>query len=130
MGRVQGYQEEIQIQPAPGTTSEAGLGPSKRQQALTARFCQLKTGHCLTGQYFAWTKKQPTAKCWWRRCGNQTREHLSKYCPCWKYQQKILWDKVRRETGEVRPGHDPGLFANVRCSQPILDFLSTTDVGS
>ena len=33
MGRVQGFREEIQVQPAPRTTAEAGLWPSKRQQA-------------------------------------------------------------------------------------------------
>lgn len=35
LGGTQGYQEEIPIQPTPGTTPEAGRGPSKRLQ--TAR---------------------------------------------------------------------------------------------
>jgi len=41
-----------------------------------------------------------------------------------------LWAEVRRETGR---GNDRfkirDLFGDERCSQPILDFLSTTDAG-
>ena len=33
-------------------------GSSKR---LASRVYQLKTGHCLTGQYLHWTKNRPTA---------------------------------------------------------------------
>ena len=43
---------------------------------LASRFYQLKTGHCLTGQYLSWTKKRPTLQCWCCRYANQTREHL------------------------------------------------------
>jgi hypothetical protein len=55
--------------------------------------------------------------------------HLFK-CPYWKRQQRILWTEVRRETerGKYRfKARD--LFADECCSQAILDFLSTTDVG-
>jgi hypothetical protein len=51
-------------------------------------------------------------------------------CPERKTQQKILWAEVRKETGR---GKDRlkirDLFADTRRSQPVLDFLSTTDVG-
>jgi Zn finger protein HypA/HybF involved in hydrogenase expression len=51
-----------------------------------ARFYQLKTGHCLTGQYLHWTKNRPSAQCWWCRYRTQTRNHLFKVCPEWKAQ--------------------------------------------
>jgi hypothetical protein len=66
---------------------------------LAGRFYQLKTGHCLTGQYLKWTKNRATAKCGWCPCKMQTWEHLFKNCPRWKLQQKILWAEVRRDTG-------------------------------
>jgi len=60
----------------------------------------------------------------WRPYRAQTREHLFKYCPHWKGQQKILWVEVRRDT---RRGKERfkirDLFADERCSQSILDFL-------
>jgi len=34
---------------------------------IASWFCQLKTGHCLTGQYLNWTKSRPTPQCWWCR---------------------------------------------------------------
>jgi hypothetical protein len=68
-------------------------------KGLASRFYQLKTGHCLTGQYLEWTKNQATAKCWWCGYKTQTREHVFKNCPEWKLQQKDLWAEVRKETG-------------------------------
>ena len=35
-------------------------GSTKR---LASRFYQVKTGHCLTGQYLHWTKSRPTPEC-------------------------------------------------------------------
>jgi hypothetical protein len=72
------------------------VGSFKR---LASRFYQLKTGHCLTGQYLGWTKNQPTTKCWWCLYRTQTRDHLFKNCPRWKPQQKTLWAEVRKESG-------------------------------
>jgi hypothetical protein len=55
----------------PGSSShKIGAGITKR---LASRLYQLKTGHCLTGQYLEWTKIEPTAKCWWRTYRAQTR---------------------------------------------------------
>jgi len=36
---------------------------SSKFKRLASRFYQLKTGHCLTGQYLHWTKNRPTAQC-------------------------------------------------------------------
>jgi hypothetical protein len=104
--------------------------PAKTGKRLAARFYQFKTGHCLTGQYLTWTKKRPSAKCWWCPYKFQTREHLFKNCPQWKRQQKVLWAAVRKETGRGKDRFTiRDLFADSRCSQAILEFLSTTDVG-
>jgi ribonuclease HI len=102
-------------------------GSAKR---LASRFYQLKTGHCLTGEYLCWTKSRPTPQCWWCRCPRQTRHHLLKRCPRWKKEQRILWEEVYKETGRGRErwkAHE--LFAESECSQSVLDFLSSTDVG-
>jgi len=100
-------------------------------------FYQLKTGNCLTGQYLAWTARRPDASYWWCQYKIQTREHLFKNYPQWKSQQKTLWTTVLEEA-RMLPGPTRGrdrtkiaeLFAGERCSQALLDFLATTDVGS
>jgi hypothetical protein len=97
---------------------------------LASRFYQLKTGHCLTGQYLAWTKKRPSPQCWWCANGTQTRDHLFKECAAWRGQQKTLWVEVRKETGRWKSRwRVRDLLADERCSRAVLDFLSTTDVG-
>jgi hypothetical protein len=102
-------------------------GSSKRH---ASRFYQLKTGHCLTGQYLNWTKSRPTAQCWWCPCTTQTRDHLFKVCIAWKEQQKSLWAEVRKETGRWKNRWKVrDLLADERCSRAVLDFLATTDVG-
>jgi len=78
---------------------------ARRSKWLASRFCQLKTGHCLTGQYLHWTKNQPA-------------------------QQKISWAEVREESGRAKSWFEiRDLLADGRCSQVVLDFLSTTDMG-
>jgi len=66
----------------------------------------------------------------------QTREHLFKNCPKWKSHQKTPWATVLGEISKlVGPtrGRDrtniAELLADERCSQAVLDFLATTDVG-
>ena len=60
----------------------------------------------------------------------QTRDHLFKECPKWKGEQKILWAEVRKETGRWKGRwRIRDLFADRRCSQAVLDFLTMTDVG-
>ena len=53
-----------------------------------------------------------------------------KRCPRWKKEQKVLWEEVRKETGKGRERwkvHE--LFAEVECSQAVLDILSSMEVG-
>jgi len=61
---------------------------AKARKRLAARFYQLKTGHCQTGQHLA--SQRPDASYWWRQYRTQTRDHLFKHCPEWKNQQKTL----------------------------------------
>jgi ribonuclease HI len=97
---------------------------------LAARFYQLKTGHCRTGQYLKWSKSRTSAKCGWCPCEVQTREHLFKNCRRWKLQQKTLWAEVRRDTGRGKNRFKiRDLFADDRCTRPILSFLRATRVG-
>jgi len=101
-------------------------GSNKR---LASRYYQLKTGHCWTGQYLHWEKARPAAQCWWCQCPTKTRDHLSKVCREWRMQQKILWAEVRKETGKWKSRWKiKDLFADRRCSQAVLDFLSSTDM--
>ena len=102
-------------------------GSNKR---VAATFYQIKTGHCLTGQYLERTQNRTSAPCWWCRWKEQTRGHGFKNCGQWKEHQKVLWKEVWEETGRWRsqfPIQD--LLADDRCSRTVLDFLSTTDVG-
>ena len=109
---------------------------AKANKRLASRFYQFKTGHCLTGQYLAWTTRRPDATCWWCQYSIQTREHLFKNCPQWRCQQKTLWTTVLKETTKL-PGPTrrrdrtsiAELLADERCSQAVLQFLATSDVG-
>jgi len=101
---------------------------AKANKRLASRFYQLKTGHCLTGQYLAWTTRRPDATCWWCQYKIQTREHLFKNCPQWKSQQKTLWATVREETrklpGPTRARDRTNIaepLADERCSQAVPD---------
>jgi len=97
---------------------------------LASRFYQIKTGHCLTGQYLNWTKNRPTPPCWWCRYQTQNQDHLFKERPRWKPQQKILWAEVKKETRRWKDRRKVrDLLVDGRCSQAVLDFLSSTEVG-
>jgi len=51
-------------------------------------------------------------------------------CPEWKGQQKILWAEVLKESGRRKHRFTvQDLLADKRCSQAVLDFLSTSDAG-
>ena len=45
--------------------------PAKTNRQPAARFYQLKTGHCLTGQFLKLTEGKPATECW--RCSYQAR---------------------------------------------------------
>jgi len=109
---------------------------AKARKRLAAFFYQLKMGHCLTGQYLAWTARRLDATSWWCQYHTQTRDHLFKHCPEWENQQRTLWNTVSTETrklpGPTRERHKTSiaeLSADQRCSQAVLDFLENTDVG-
>ena len=101
---------------------------------IASRFYQLKSGHCLTGQYLQCTTRCPDTKCWWCQHSIQNRKHLFKNCPQWRCQQKTLWVAVLEETKQL-PGPTrwrdrtkiAELLADERCSQAVLVFLATTD---
>jgi len=60
----------------------------------------------------------------------QSRDHLLKSCLEWKTQQKVMWEKVKKETGRWKSRWKiRDLFADPRCSQAVLDFLASTQVG-
>jgi hypothetical protein len=61
----------------------------------------------------------------------QTRESCFKVCPVWSEQKKTLREEARKETGRGKNRWTiQDLLADERCSRVVLDFLSTTDVGS
>ena len=97
---------------------------------LASSFYQLKTGHCLTGQYLNWTTRRPTPQCWWCLYPVQTRDHRFKEYPEWRAQQKTNWAEVKRETGRGKDRWKVrDLLADEKCGRAVLDFLATTDVG-
>jgi len=53
---------------SPGAAGRRDRGKTSswlRDKRLASRYYQLKTGHCLTGQYLHWMKSRPTARFWW-----------------------------------------------------------------
>jgi hypothetical protein len=122
--------KELSALPAGEDGSETGPSSGEDQQAAGSEVYQLKTGHCLIGQYLKWARTRSTATFWWYEYRAQRREHFFKKCTQWKYQQKILWAAVRKEAGRSKDRFKiRDLFADKRCSQAILEFLATTDVG-
>jgi len=107
-------------------------GPAKTRKTIASRYYQLKTGHALTGQYLKWIGRREDDICWWccKPRVTQTREHLFKVCTTWKKQQKILWKAVRAQTKRGRDRfRTADLIADERCTEAILEFLESTDVG-
>jgi len=48
----------------------------------------------------------------------------------WRSQHKGMWAKVKQETGSGKDRWSIAkLFADERCSEALLEFLRTTDVG-
>jgi len=104
--------------------------PAKAPKRIAARFYQLKTGHALTATHLKWIKLREDDQCWWCCRSRQTREHLFKHCTRWRAQQKAMWAKVEKDTKRgKRRWKMAELFADERCSEAILEFLRTTDVG-
>jgi len=110
------------------------------KKMIAARLYQLKSECALMGKYLMWIGKRSDMKCRW--CGHeyQMRDNLFKWCKRWKQQQKRLW--IDWQEGEE--GHKgikmvfkkPKIslrislvFAEEKCSQALLDFVSCTGVG-
>jgi len=79
-------------------------GSSKR---LASRFYQLKTGHCLTGQYLHRTKSRPTPQCWWCTSVTQTRDHLFKEGADWRAAEDALGGGQEGNREEKEPLEGP-----------------------
>jgi len=121
---------ETRIKPAKYRIPEQQRPDRAVAGSSASRSYQLRSGHALTGQYLHWTKNRPSARCEWCRYQCQTRDHLLKSCPEWKVQQKRMWETVKKETGRWKSRWKiRDLFADPRCSQAILDFLASTQVG-
>jgi len=118
-GEIEGSQNYVSA-PSPPTT---------RLLTVFSVFSQLldaiKTGHCLTSQYLAWTTRRPDASCWWCQYSIQSREHLLKNCPQWRSQQKTLWTTPTRGKDRTSIAE---LLADEQCGRAVLDFLANTDV--
>jgi hypothetical protein len=110
------------------------------RKSIAGRFYQLKTGHALVGKYLRRIGKRRDMKCWW--CGHeyQMRDHLFKWCKRWKQEQKWLWVTGKRGDegyeGVEKVIKKPKIslpmslvFAEEKCLQALMDFLSVTDVG-
>jgi len=110
------------------------------KKMIAARFYQPKSGHALIVKYLLRIGKRRDMKCWWSGHEYQTRDHLFKWCKRWKREQKRLWvdgqagqdgyegvEKVLKKPKIPLPMSLA--FAEEKCSQSMLDFLSCTDVG-
>jgi hypothetical protein len=105
-------------------------GPAKTRKTTASRYYRLKAGHALTGQYLNWIGSKEDDMCWW--CCKpgviQTREHLLR----WHYLEKAAENPLEGSTSTKR-GRDrfciADLFADGRCTEAILEFLETTDIG-
>jgi len=101
--------------------------PAPAKAPKRARFYQLKSGQALMATHM---KKIKDDQCWWCFRSKQTREHLFKHCSTWQSQQNAMWALVATETKcRKRRWKMVELFADERCSESILEFLRTTDVG-
>jgi len=85
-------------------------------------------GHAFTGQYLQWTTSHPTAQCWWYERPNTTKTRFTS-------SRTARHGKNGRRRYGLQSGSNQGgvgigpYFADERCSQAVLDFLATTDVG-
>jgi len=75
----------------------------------------------------------PDTKCWLCQCNIQTREHLFKNCGASRNPSgQPSWRRPRNSQALLGGGIVPKfaeLLADERCSQAVLVFLATTDVG-
>jgi len=117
--------------------NSAAMGAKK---TIAATLYHLKSGHALIVKHLLRIGKRSDMKCWWCWHDYQTRDHLFKWCKRWKREQKRLClDGQEGEEGYKgvekvlkRPKISLPMslvFAEEKCSQAQMDFLSCTDVG-
>jgi len=95
--------------------------PNLSTKRPASRFYRIKTGHCLTGQYVPALDGEPAYRSVPGGGDNrtQTREHSFNECP--EMLEETGRGKSRRKIRD--------LLADGRCSQAVLDSLSTADAG-
>jgi hypothetical protein len=76
-------------------------------------------------------KKAEDNQCWWCGCEVvQSREHLFKRCKHWRKPQDALWQAVKQASGRGKSNTSmKDLFGDSRCSETILQFLRSTEIG-
>ena len=101
-------------------------GSAKR---LASRFYQVKTGHCLTGEYLHWTKSRPPLSAGGAAARSRRGITSSRCTPSGKLSRRFCGQRCGRRREVGRAGSIRDFLAGRRCNQAVLDFLSTTDVG-
>jgi len=108
-------------------TNKMAAGCSKR---LAGQFHLLRFGHCSTGQFLRWAGGRAAAGCWWCWQGEVGGGALAQGLQA---LEAAVGDFVGE--GVERDGMGNGrfkireLFADERCTQPVLDFLRVVGVG-
>jgi hypothetical protein len=94
-------------------------------------FYQLKVGHALIGPHLKRIDKAKDDMCWWwTRDVAQSREHLFKHCMHWRKPQSALWQAVKQGSGRGKRNTSmKDLFEDRRCSEVVIQFLRSTEVG-
>jgi hypothetical protein len=60
----------------------------------------------------------------------QSREHLFKHCKHWRKPQNALWQAVKQASGRGKSNTSmKDLFGDRRCSDGVIQFLRSTEVG-
>jgi len=120
--------------PAGSTGCRASSGQTRRwrvtsSKRLASRFCQPKTGHCLTGQHLGWTKNLPTTKCWWCLYRRRRGTTCSKTVPAGSRNRGSCGRRCGRGVAGGKVGSGSGAFGRYEVRPAGADFLSITDVG-
>jgi hypothetical protein len=67
---------------------------------------------------------------WCNRGVVQSREHLFKHCKHWNKAQNELWQEAKKASGQTRMITSiKDLFGDRRCSEAIIQFLRSTEIG-
>ncbi|TGZ79079.1 hypothetical protein EX30DRAFT_373402 [Ascodesmis nigricans] len=72
-------------------------------------------------------KRAENEKCWWCGAPRQNRGHLFKECSNRRRQQEKLWKNLGEE-GLTKTHALSSIFAELRATAAILEFLESTDV--